>query len=50
MLFRSVITTMKKGSKVEVLEKGSEWSKVKYNGKTGYASNAYLEFEEDAVG
>lgn len=46
----AVITTMKKGSKVEVLEKGSEWSKVKYNGKTGYASNAYLEFEEDAVG
>lgn len=46
----SVITTMPKGSKVEVLEKGSEWSKVKYNGKTGYASNAYLEFEEDAVG
>mgnify|MGYP000886901477 CR=1 FL=1 len=30
----SVITTMPKGSKVEVLEKGSEWSKVKYNGKT----------------
>lgn len=46
----SVITTMPKGSKVEVLEKGSEWSKVKYNGKTGFASNAYLEFEEDAVG
>lgn len=46
----SVITTMPKGSKVEVLEKGSEWSKVKYHGKTGYASNAYLEFEEDAVG
>ena len=46
----SVITTMPKGSKVEVLEKGAEWSKVKYNGKTGYASNAYLEFEEDAVG
>ena len=46
----AVITTMKKGSKVEVLEKGTEWSKVKYNGKTGFASNAYLEFEEDAVG
>lgn len=46
----AVITTMKKGSKVEVLEKGTEWSKVKYHGKTGFASNAYLEFEEDAVG
>ena len=46
----AVITTMKKGSKVEVLNKGTEWSKVKYNGKIGYASNAYLEFEEDAVG
>lgn len=46
----AVITTMKKGSKVEVLEKGTEWSKVKYNGKTGFAFNAYLEFEEDAVG
>ena len=46
----SVLSTMPKGAKVEVLEKGSDWSKVKYNGKTGYASNAYLEFEEDAVG
>lgn len=46
----TVITKMPKGSKVEVLEKGTEWSKVKYNGKTGFASNAYLEFEEDAVG
>ena len=46
----SVLATMPKGAKVEVLEKGSDWSKVKYNGKTGYASNAYLEFEEDAVG
>ena len=46
----SVLATMPKGAKVEVVEKGSEWSKVKYNGKTGFASNAYLEFEEDAVG
>ena len=28
----------------------TESDPVKYNGKTGYASNAYLEFEEDAVG
>ena len=45
-----MLATMPKGAKVEVVEKGSEWSKVKYNGKTGFASNAYLEFEEDAVG
>lgn len=48
----STITTMPKGSTVTVLERGSEWSKVEYNGKTGYASNAYLEFllTDDAVG
>ena len=40
----SVITTMPKGSVVTVVEKGASWSKVEYNGKTGYASNAYLTF------
>ncbi len=40
----SVITTMPKGSVVTVIEKGAEWSKVEYNGKTGYASNDYLTF------
>ena len=40
----SVITTMPKGSTVTVVEKGASWSKVEYNGKTGYASNAYLTF------
>ena len=40
----SVITTMPKGSTVTVVEKGASWSKVEYNGKTGYASNDYLTF------
>ena len=40
----SVITTMPKGSVVTVVEKGASWSKVEYNGKTGYASNDYLTF------
>lgn len=45
-----VITKIANGSTVTVVEKGEKWTKVKYNGKTGYVSTQYLEFEEDAVG
>ena len=37
------ITTIKKGSKIEILDKSnSSWYKVKYNGKTGYVSSQYV--------
>lgn len=45
-----IITKIANGSTVTVVEKGEKWTKVKYNGKTGYVSTQYLEFEEDAVG
>ena len=32
------------GTKVTVLDKGSTWSKVKVDGKTGYMKNSYLKF------
>jgi len=38
----SIITTMPKGSKVTVISSSNGWSKVTYNGQTGYASNDYL--------
>lgn len=44
------VTRIPNGSTVTVVEKGEKWTKVKYNGKTGYVSTQYLEFEEDAVG
>lgn len=33
---------VKKDEKVEVLSKGSSWTKVKYNSSTGYIANEYL--------
>ena len=33
-----------KGSVVEVVSKGSDWTQVKYNGQTGYVSNDHLSF------
>lgn len=36
--------TYAKGTKVTVLSKGSVWSKVKVDGKTGYMKNDYLKF------
>lgn len=46
----TVITKIANGTTVTVVEKGDDWTKIKYNGKTGYVSTQYLEFEEDAVG
>jgi uncharacterized protein YraI len=38
----SALLVIKKGATVEVLESKSGWDKIKYNGKTGYASSKYL--------
>lgn len=38
----SVIQVLKKGDRVRVLEEGSAWTKVTYNGKTGYLSSRFL--------
>ena len=37
-----VILVIPKGAQVEVTGYSGNWAKVTYNGKTGYASNAYL--------
>lgn len=39
---QAIITTIKKGSTVEVLEVSGDWSKIKYGNKTGYSSRQYL--------
>ncbi len=41
----NVIAMMPQGAKVEVLEKGGSWSKVRYGGKAGYAMTGFLAFE-----
>lgn len=37
-----IITTLKKGTKVEVVSNKGSWAKVKYNNQSGYCSKAYL--------
>ncbi len=38
-----VITTLKKGSVVEVISESNGWSKIKYDGRIGYVYDEYLE-------
>lgn len=38
--------TYPKGTRVTVLDKGSEWSKVDISGKVGYMFNTYLDFDD----
>lgn len=38
----TVIQVLKKGDKVTVIEEGSAWTKVSFNGKTGYLSTRFL--------
>ena len=39
----NVVTTIEKGEKVEVLSNEGDWTRIKYNGKTGYvATRAFL--------
>ena len=40
----TIIQGIPNGSKVTYTTKGSSWTKVTYNGKTGYCSNDYLKF------
>ena len=39
----SVIGTLSKGTKVEVISTSNGWSKIKYNGSVGYVSSKYLD-------
>ncbi|WP_297131312.1 C40 family peptidase [Terrisporobacter sp.] len=39
----SVIGTLSKGAKVEVISTSNGWSKIKYNGSIGYVSSKYLD-------
>ena len=39
-----IIGKIPKKSKVEVLKKGSTWTKVKYKSVTGYSATRYLKF------
>ena len=38
-----VITTLNKGTKVEVISESSGWSKIKYDGRLGYVYSIYLD-------
>ena len=40
----TIMGTIAMGEKVSVLEDKGEWSKIKYNGKTGYILNEYVDF------
>ena len=39
--------TLQKGDEVEILSKQNNWYKIKYGGKTGYASSKYLKSATD---
>jgi len=39
------LTTIPNGSKIDVVEKGTDWCKVTYGLNTGYVMTKYLEFE-----
>lgn len=39
-----IIGKIQKGKKVEVVKKGSSWTKVKYNSVVGYSATKYLKF------
>ena len=44
----SVITTIPKGTSVEVVDKSNnDWYKVSYNGQTGYASSKYITLDNN---
>ena len=39
-----ILSTVPVGSSVEVLEKGTDWTKVRVNGTVGYISTWFLKF------
>ncbi|GAY77139.1 N-acetylmuramoyl-L-alanine amidase [Sporolactobacillus inulinus] len=38
-----ILTTLKKGSRVEVVSESNGWLKIKYNGSTGYVSAEFVD-------
>ena len=40
----SIIGSLKKGTSVSVISESNGWSKINYNGKTGYVSSKYLAY------
>lgn len=46
----AVITSIANGTRVDVISEGSEWTLIKYNGRQGYVSTAYLTIYHGAVG
>ena len=40
----SVLSTIPIGTKIDVLEKGADWTKTVYDGQTGYISTWFLKF------
>lgn len=45
----SIVTTIPNRKTVTVLEHGSQWSRVSYNGYTGYVMNKYLSFSTVSI-
>ena len=46
----SRIGSIPRGAKVDILEKGGSWHKVKYNGQVGYVSAEYIILEGEGGG
>ena len=40
----SVLSTVPVGTKISVLDKGTDWTKTEIDGKTGYISTWFLKF------
>ncbi|QYE98702.1 SH3 domain-containing protein [Paraclostridium sordellii] len=45
-----IIGSLKNNEKVEVISESNGWSKIKYNGKEGYVSSAYLKDSNEGGG
>lgn len=41
----NVIATIDTGAEIQVMEKGTEWTKVNYIGQTAYVATSYMKFE-----
>lgn len=41
----NVIATIDTGAEIQVMEKGTEWTKVNYIGQTAYVATGYMKFE-----
>ena len=45
-----ILFTIAKGEKVEVITKGEDWTKIKYNSTEGYAPTSYLDYGTSSGG